>query len=470
MNQPTRWALALAALLSATAGGLGACNSLIGIDSGHARPTPTQIAAGSDFACALLTDGTVWCWGGNDYLQLGHLPIASDQVCENKPDDAATLSYVCNPKPTQVKITAVTQIALGDYFACALNDSGEVSCWGRNDNAQIGGTEAGSFFPKCPNSFFDGGSAGSEPCSALPQQVQHLPKATSIVAGAAHACAVTSDGVYCWGANQSGQLGATTGEASSGGPVLAKGVGAIEKLAAPLGPDNMGFTCGISGGVPECWGHDQANYTMEPMNCTTEVPCRIPVSGALGVVTGPNFACAVGEEASLTCWGFNAFDAFAIPPPPGHTTPVTSEYRGYLESADTGTAVLDTRYSHVLVADERGGLWGWGDNTMGELGAADSASMSACPPGGPTLSTCIVYPIQINLGDGGLGEAGPVKLIAAGQEFSLAVTSDGTVWAWGSNSEGQLGRVSSPATPCPNAYPDSPPCDRVPSAVLIPVP
>src|SRR4051812_28165376 len=84
---------------------------------GHAA---VAVTTGDDFACALLDDGTVQCWGGNDYGQLGNGTTTGAMV------------------PTIVPgLTGVTAIAAGEYHACAVQ-SGAVKCWGANFTGQVG--------------------------------------------------------------------------------------------------------------------------------------------------------------------------------------------------------------------------------------------------------------------------------------------------------------------------------------------
>jgi alpha-tubulin suppressor-like RCC1 family protein len=457
---PLRNAVWLAGLLAFMAAGALACNQLIGIESGHPRPVPVQIAAGGAFACARMSDGTVWCWGANDYGQLGHLTsITPDETCIVQLPDGGPTRYDCNPKPVQVKLSSpITQIALGEDFACALDNGGDVWCWGENASGQLGGAHAVDFYQQCPGQFFDGGIANTLECSPVPRQVS-LPSATAIVAGTAHACAVTSSGVYCWGLNQFQQLGATT---MTSGPVLAQGVTDIHALSAPLGGGNYyDYTCGVLGsGAVECWGR-QPTYAMK--GCPDNTPCDVPVSGATSVIAGFNFACAVGSSATLNCWGSDGFDTMVFMS--AVTTPASSNYAAYLQQTNGAVAAqFDSRFTHVLAVDTDGGLWGWGESTLGQLGEVDAATM--CPQAaGAKYPKCVATPVQLSVGDGS------VKLIAAAEEFSLAVTSDGTVWAWGDNSEGQLGYVTEAGAPCPIG-PDggSPPCNPTPTAIMIPAP
>jgi alpha-tubulin suppressor-like RCC1 family protein len=148
----------------------------------------TAIATGSFFACALISGGTVECWGDN---QDGTLGSSETALC-------GELTYACSSAPLKVAgLSGVTQIAAGDDFACALLSGGTVECWGDNGYDELG--NAGVTGPCI---------GGSNVCSSSPVQVSGLTGATSIAAGGDFACAVVqSGGVMCWGYNSFGQLG-----------------------------------------------------------------------------------------------------------------------------------------------------------------------------------------------------------------------------------------------------------------------
>jgi alpha-tubulin suppressor-like RCC1 family protein len=119
-----------------------------------------RIAAGSMYACA-TTGGAVRCWGGNFGM-----PATPERWARSA---------------TAIRgLTRLTDIALGEYNACALTAAGTVSCWGGGSDGVLGnGTESGS---------------------ARPRRVSGVRGATDISVGRAHACALLGNGsVTCWG-------------------------------------------------------------------------------------------------------------------------------------------------------------------------------------------------------------------------------------------------------------------------------
>src|SRR5207249_3345154 len=137
--------------------------------------------------CALLSDGTVRCWGRNSDGQLGvapsgdHCPYTPDVFCSSTPVQVGGISSADN----------IRAITAGGYHTCALFPDGTVKCWGRNDQGQLGdGTTTSSSTP------VQVGGSGTP-----------LRGAAAITGALRHTCALLGDGVQCWGVNDQGQLG-----------------------------------------------------------------------------------------------------------------------------------------------------------------------------------------------------------------------------------------------------------------------
>ena len=128
--------------------------------------------AGEDFACAIKTDASLWCWGLNQDGQLGL--GAADTVPHTAPERVGTASW--------------DAIEGGEDHACGLR-SGQLWCWGENDHGQVGI-----------------GSGTSD--IVVPTRVGTASDWTILALGQDHSCAGRSDGsVWCWGINAVGQLG-----------------------------------------------------------------------------------------------------------------------------------------------------------------------------------------------------------------------------------------------------------------------
>src|SRR6266704_1746017 len=182
--------------------------------------TPTAVAAGGFHACMRLPDGTVQCWGRNDYGQLGDETVADPAT---GPPGSST--------PVQVSgITGAAAVIAGGYHTCALFTDGTAQCWGRNADGQLG----------------DGSSLGER----APTRVAGLSDARAVSGGYKHTCAVLGNGtVWCWGLNDDGQLGNGT-TTSSTTPVQAVGIN--DAVAVNAG---ILHTCALlSNSTVKCWG------------------------------------------------------------------------------------------------------------------------------------------------------------------------------------------------------------------------
>ena len=138
---------------------------------------PVEVATSATHSCAILNDGTVSCWGSNNFGQLG--------------DGTQTAKYVPTPTASLGGGVKAVDLALGGFHTCVLLDDGDVKCWGRNDNGQLGDNSQVAKYVPTSSTGFTGAS-----------------KAIAIAAGYEYTCAIIIDGsVKCWGRNNLGQLG-----------------------------------------------------------------------------------------------------------------------------------------------------------------------------------------------------------------------------------------------------------------------
>ncbi|WP_411024150.1 RCC1 domain-containing protein, partial [Salmonella sp. s58408] len=155
------------------------------VDFGSGR-TAKAITAGCSHTCGLLDDGSVKCFGYNNYGQLGQ---GSTKDIGDKSGQMGN-----NLKAVSLGSTKVVAIAAGCDFTCAVKKDGAVVCWGRNTWGQLGTGDDEDRLDdgnKVLKSVNLGGSS-----------------AIAIAAGEAHVCVLTKDkSVKCWGRNNRGQLG-----------------------------------------------------------------------------------------------------------------------------------------------------------------------------------------------------------------------------------------------------------------------
>jgi alpha-tubulin suppressor-like RCC1 family protein len=214
------------------------------------------IAAGRAHACA-LSRGRVLCWGDNRDGQLGQ-PLQAGGA-----DTRA--------EPATVPLGAIiVEVAAGDDHTCARGEAGQIFCWGRGDEGQLG----------------DGrGQGGATPVAvALPEPVRALS------GGAAHTCALLMSGqVWCWGRNRDGQLGA--GARVIAAPAALPGIAAATSIAA-----GGRFTCAIEAGRLLCLGAGAlAPAELEPI-----------AVGVTAVAAGSEHGCSLDLGGALRCFGLDA--------------------------------------------------------------------------------------------------------------------------------------------------------------------
>ncbi len=175
-----------------------------------------SLTAGSTFACAVLADGSVACWGQNTWGQLG---------------DGTTTSSDTPVAVDGLPDTAVA-VSAGDDHACAVTSGGAARCWGLNHVGQLGT-----------------GSAGGISLTAV--QVSGLTSGVTAVGVGGHtSCAVTSGALTCWGLNTSGQLGTGSSDHSAATPQPVSGMDA-GVTGVSVG---TATACAVVSGALRCWG------------------------------------------------------------------------------------------------------------------------------------------------------------------------------------------------------------------------
>ena len=211
------------------------------------------------------------------------------------------------------------------------------------------------------------------------------PCMIDLVLGGTHSCALASDhSVRCWGSNLSGELG--TGAIDGG---VDGGFDGGQALPSPVAVAGLAMTSAIAAG-----GQGQSY----------------------------DFSCALSVDGTATCWGSNRYGQLGFGTADGgadlaaHPMPVSVQ-------GLTNATALTGGGAHACALLKSGEVTCWGHNGLNQLGRPGAGPANPMP------------------GIAVLPQATPALQVATGQFHTCALLKDTTVWCWGENGKGQLGRA-----------------------------
>ncbi len=253
-------------------------------------PRAVDVRCGRSHTCSLHPDGTVRCWGGNGRGALGN---------GTRETTAEPVRVVGIGAPV---LEGAVSVAPGGDHTCAVLRTGRIACWGANDVGQLG-------------------VAAGEP-RPTPVLVDGIEGAVEVALGMAHACARHADDrVSCWGWNVSGQLGNGTksaDDAPNAVPKKVAGLGSVVELA--LG---HAHSCARTrDGSVWCWGANDHGQLGDGSIADRPAPVRVAgITKAVSIAAGSDRSCAVRADDAILCWGDTRVD------PHGGTSTVKSATR-----------------------------------------------------------------------------------------------------------------------------------------------
>jgi alpha-tubulin suppressor-like RCC1 family protein len=358
--------------------------------------TVTSVSVGGSSTC-VIASGQAFCWGSNSNGQLGNATNV-----ESSATIAVDTSGVLAGK-------TVTSISVGSNFACAIASNSPV-CWGSGTQGQLGiGVQANS----------------NVPMSVLSTGVLEGKTFTQITSGTSHACAVASGAAYCWGNNQSGQLGNNT-RSTSVIPVAVTATGVLaSKVITAISAGNSG-SCAIASGAAFCWGDNSSGQLGNGNRVASYVPVAVDSTIAktgltYDVVVGAIHSCALTAGAA-NCWGDNSYGQLGNSSFENSNLPVLATTKGVLDGKSV-TDISSGSQHTCVVAGGAAFCWGYGGN--GQLGNGSGRNFST--------------PVAVSTS--GVLAGKTVTSIAVGNNHTCAIAS-GDAFCWGYNFEGQLGNSS----------------------------
>ncbi|MGO9528021.1 MAG: RCC1 domain-containing protein [Verrucomicrobiia bacterium] len=347
----------------------------------------SPVAAGGESSVVLRPDGSLWVWGTSDG-ELGDGLVFNFSFM--RADGSFVETYLPYPSDVanaascgvQTITNAVVVAAGGDDYTVVVDATGTVWTFGENGAGQLGN-----------------GSAIDPQASPFP--ISGPPGFTNVVsvaAGFQHTLALCANGtVWAWGND-------------------AFGNGELTNANGALGLGNLLLNLGLS-------------KTNTPFQ--SQIP---PGTVIVAIAAGDAFSLAVDTNGLVWGWGDNEYGEIGAGAPSGvgtldgtnvptlvqGVTNVIAIAAGANSSTSDGS-IKGGGHSIALTADKR--VWTWGDNELGELGNGTTGGYDPTPT------------VVTNLTN--------VVAIAGGVGFTLAVTSNGQVYAWGDNSFGELGTNTS---------------------------
>jgi len=399
------------------------------------------VAVGDEHACVVLADGTVSCWGNRNNHKLGTglsgawtaVPEAVTTVVEGQGvvplssvvEVGASLNHSCarrsegsvscwglissgdagaiwqSERAKDMWIQDVIDIDVGLNHACAVVGSGDVYCWGDNTKGQLG-------YDQLP-----------EPYSTGPTKVPAVSKVVSVAAGHEHTCALMAGQVTCWGNNQRGQVGESTGAAEVLTPTLvvdeeSSGASAIQAISA-----GAFHTCALRmDGRLWCWGATDYKALGDITAGVSQLPVVLEptvIQDVTQLTSGWGFNCTRDHHGQLFCWGANYTGQSGIGSSEDNVWPP-----GQLSFAGSPVAALSAGGSSACAVGHGGLLGCWGVNNFGQLGYETSVDES----------DTMVFSAAPGLVVGVSAAPGATQVFASGDD-TCVIRSDGRLRCWG---------------------------------------
>lgn len=285
--------------------------------------------------------------------------------------------------------------------------------WGQNDRGQLGDLSTTNHGLPAPVNV-SGALAGK--------------KVVDIAGGEVHSMALTSDGrVYAWGYNLFGQVGDnSTTDRTAPAAVNTSGVLAGKTVKAIAAGVHQCMVLTTDGGLFS-WGINDGGVLGDGTTSPRHVPVAVNMTGALAgktvtaITQGEIHCMALTSDGQVYAWGSNLYGQLGDSTNSNRGTSVAVNTAGVL--AGKTVVAIGTGRFHSLAVTSEGKVYAWGLNNEGQLGDGTTTDRNV--------------PVAVNMTGALAGRT--VTEVDGGYSQTLALTSDGKLFAWGLNDRGQLG-------------------------------
>jgi alpha-tubulin suppressor-like RCC1 family protein len=395
----------------------GCCGQVSQAAGGFANAEPQTLAVGGAHNCRINRQGRAQCWGYNYFGQLG---VGSTAAVGDEPGEMGGNMAEVNWGPQRA-----TSIAAGENHTCAILDNDAVICWGYNGRGQLGRS--------------DPANVGDRPgFSVAPVPLGETP-IVALALGTKHSCALHNDGaVACWGANSSGQLGASPSDRSNPHPMRVQLAGRATAIAA-----GGLHTCAIlEGGRLQCWGDNTlgqlglGDTLPHPLSEGAESTAsegksrKVLKVSAATYTTCALFAEGQNGERSVRCWGDNRHGELGTGDnnPRGASAAMRAEQLPAIAfRVGEVPEEISIGWDHACTVLRGGSVRCWGATAEGQAGTDLPGSQVARD------EQQVRTPVAVQVG-------AVVLRIQAGTSHTCVTLLNGQVRCWGANSAGQLGQ------------------------------
>jgi alpha-tubulin suppressor-like RCC1 family protein len=239
----------------------------------------------------------------------------------------------------------------------------------------------------------------------------------NVATGSYHSCTIQHGQLSCWGRNGDGSLGIGNTVMRNVPSVVGGGTGWVQVVGGEA------HTCALDAdGAAWCWGrNDVGQLGLGGTDTNVRlVPTRVSGSQRfVRLTTRFDTTCGITMSGALWCWGENREGQLAQDDPfPGTGRPRSSPVA---VATSRSWHAVSAGHGHTCAVAMDGTLWCWGRNIGGQLG------IGTVDPGQ------IRVPLQVGTGHNWTE-------VDCGQDTSCALQADNSLWCWGWNGFGQVGR------------------------------